>query len=78
MDFSDIITGFTDSKKREQKFENDNFKIVLKSGIKLIRILILFLKKKYFKLTTGKCSLSSKNYFINELYLNQVLLIPKT
>ena len=45
MDFSDIITGFTDSKKIEQKFENDKFKIVLKSGIKLIRILILFLKK---------------------------------
>ena len=76
MDFSDIITGFTDSKKIEQKFENDKFKIVLKSGIKLIRILISFLKKKYFKLTTGKCSLSSENYFINELYLNQVLLIP--
>ena len=76
MDFSDIITGFTDSKKIEQKFENDKFKIVLKSGIKLIRILILFLKKKYFKLTTGKSSLSSENYFINELYLNQVLLIP--
>ena len=40
MDFSDIITGFTDSKKREQKFENHNFEIVLTSGIKLNRIFI--------------------------------------
>ena len=43
MDFSDIITGFTDSKKREQKFENHNFEIVLTSGIKLIILLLHFI-----------------------------------